>query len=93
MHAVNEVDVREAGRSEEHLVAQRLAGKGVCRRIAEPEVCLHLDDSAGQTHAFQPPHQTLAQQSARYVVGRVQVEIAGQDAGFRHLTGRRGLRA
>ena len=90
MHAVDEVDVGEPGRPEQHRVARRLAGKGVRGGIVEAEVGLHLDNAAGEAFGLPAragarlvtPHQQFAEQAARDHVGRVEVEIPGRIRAF-----------
>jgi hypothetical protein len=78
MHAVDEVDIGMARRSEEHGVSCCLAGKRVRRRVRLAKVSLHFDNAAH--HRFSSSHQQLSQQLPRDHVGRIKKECPGDES-------------
>ena len=73
VHAVDEVDVRMAGRSEDHARAIRDAAGGVRRQIVAAQVRLCFDDPARRFAV----DQDFAQQVARDFDGGAVVERSG----------------
>ena len=79
VHAVDEVDVGEARRSEENGIAGGLADVGMGSGIVEPEIGFDLDDAAGEGLAIQASSDKFAEEPGRDDVRRVEVEAAGQN--------------
>ena len=78
MIAIDEVDVGDAGRSEEHGIARRLAGEGMGAGIDPAEIGFGLDHAADEQLALIAAHHQLSQQLARDD-GGIAVEEAGRE--------------
>jgi hypothetical protein len=81
VHAVDEVDVGEAGRSEEDGVACGLTGEGVGGGVVEAEVGFDFEDAAGEVFAVEGADEELAEEVARDELGRLELEAARQGGG------------
>ena len=68
IHAVDEVDVRMAGRSEEDLSTRCAACSGVSGGVIDAEVSLRFDDAADEPLAVGGVDKKLAQQPGRDLV-------------------------
>ena len=76
MHAVDEVDVQESGRSEHDGRPRRRAAAGVGSKVAPAEVRLHLHDSRHPGgEGTLDPDQQLSKQVTRHFDGWAPVEV------------------
>src|SRR5258708_173372 len=69
VHAIDEVDVGEAGRAEEHCVAWGPANEGVSGRIVGAHVGFDLRDAPDETLSTETANDELAEQSAGHDFG------------------------
>lgn len=87
VHTVDEVDISEAGRSEEDGVAAGFAGKGMSSLVVQAAVSFDFDDAAGKPFAFATADKDFPEKGARDLVGWMEVERARNDGGTGHLFG------
>src|SRR5215468_10073895 len=91
VHAIDEIDVRMARRSKQHLVPLGLPGSRVRCEIALAEIDLDFDDASRTPPLFctigQCTNENFAQQLSCYDPRVTRVELLGQDpfAALRHL--------
>lgn len=64
---VNRIDVQQARRSEHDSIAIGHAARGVTSRIGAPEIGFDFDDPAGYDTFRQSPHESLPEESTRYL--------------------------
>ena len=60
MHAVDEINVCPARRSEQYTCTLRDAPRSVGRQVAQPEICLYLNNHSGGTMVKQDTTQEFA---------------------------------
>ncbi len=62
MIAVNEINVRVSGRTEEHHIARRAADGSVCGGIVGTQVGFDFDDASGEKFAALAAYENFAKQ-------------------------------
>lgn len=84
MKAVDEIDVRMAGRPEEDLGARCAAGGGMGGRVIDTEISLGLDYATGESLAVDSVDEKLAKEPWRDLIRRPEIGSSVYDTAGNH---------